>query len=164
MPTRRDTGGVAERPSLHMLMRRSWERPRVSDWEQVVSRLPLFANLKKRQIRRIAALAKVVEFEPHEPIVREGAASDGFYLILAGRAKTLGKSGRSFGPGQFFGEMAIIDGQPRSATVVATNDVQAMKLPHREFRRILAQDPRISLAIMQALAERIRRIEHDPLQ
>ena len=142
-----------------MLMRRSWDRPRLSDWEQVVSRLPLFSHLKKRQVRQIASLAKVVEFEPHETIVRAGAAGDGFYLILAGRAKTLGKSGRSYGPGQFFGEMALIDGEPRSATVVATNDVQAMKLPQREFRKIVEEDPKIAVGIMEELAARIRRLE-----
>ena len=66
---------------------------------------------------------------------------------------------RALGPGDFFGEIALLDGGPRSATVTATTGVRTMKLPRRAFVKALEEDPRIGLAIMEELAGRVRRLE-----
>jgi CRP-like cAMP-binding protein len=141
-----------------MLMRRSWERPTARDWAEVLGALPLFAHMAKRHVRGIAKLAKVVDYSPGEPIVRAGERGDSFYLMLEGRAKVAGMS-RSLQPGDFFGEMALVDGGPRSATITAASEVRAMKLPRPAFIKAVEQDPRIGLAIMEALAGRVRRLE-----
>jgi CRP-like cAMP-binding protein len=154
----RGRGDEYESPSLQMLMRRSWERPTERDWVEVLGALPLFSQLGKRQVRRIARLARVVDYSPDEEIVRAGEHGDSFYLLLEGRAAAAGKS-RALRPGDFFGEMALIDGLPRSATITATTAVRAMKLPRRAFITALEQDVRIGLAIMAVLAGRIRRLE-----
>jgi CRP-like cAMP-binding protein len=141
-----------------MLMRRSWERPTERDWADVLRALPLFSRLGKRQIRAIAKVADVVDYSLGEVIVEARKPGDSFYLLLEGRATVAGRS-RSLRPGDFFGEMALIDGGPRSATITAASDVRAMKLPRRAFLKAVEQDPRIGLAIMEALTTRIRRLE-----
>jgi CRP/FNR family transcriptional regulator, cyclic AMP receptor protein len=150
-----------ESPSLQMLMRRSWEQPTVADWTEVIGALPLFSQLGKRQVRRLARLATVVDYSPDEEIVRAGERGDSFYLLLEGQATAIGRSSR-LAPGDFFGEMALIDGSPRSATITALTTVRAMKLPRRGFITALEQDVRIGLAIMAVLAGRIRALEQSP--
>jgi CRP/FNR family transcriptional regulator, cyclic AMP receptor protein len=141
-----------------MFMRRSWERPTQRDWADVLGALPLFTRLSKRQLRSVAKLAAVEDYSPSEPIVQTGDEGESFFLMLEGRARVAGRS-RTLGPGDFFGEMALIDGGPRSATITATSPVRVMKLPRRAFLKALKQDPQIGLAIMETLAGRIRRLE-----
>ena len=76
--------------------------------------LPLFARVGKRRLRKIASLAQMQEFSPGAIVVESGRPSDAFYLILGGRAKALGKSRWTPGTGDYFGEMGLIDGEPRS--------------------------------------------------
>lgn len=147
-----------ERPSLQMIMRRSWERPTQSDWTDALGALPLFSRLSRRQLRGIAKLARVVDYSPGEVIVQAGDPGDSFYLVLEGRARVLGRS-RVLRSGDYFGEMALVDGGPRSATVTATSAVRVMTLPRGAFLKALKQDPQIGLAIMETLARRVRRLE-----
>jgi CRP-like cAMP-binding protein len=149
-----------ERLSLPMLMRRSWERPTTRDWEDVLRALPFFSKLSKRRLRQVAKLVQSVEFAPGDLVVRVGEPGDAFYLIVSGKAKVTGKPrARTLGPGDFFGEMALIDGEPRSATIIATTELHAMKLARRPFMRMLEQEPRLALTLMAELAARIRRLE-----
>jgi CRP/FNR family transcriptional regulator, cyclic AMP receptor protein len=141
-----------------MIMRRSWERPTQSDWAEVLGAIPLFSRLSKRQLRGIAKHANVVDYSLGEVIVQAGEKGDSFNLVLEGRARVLGRS-RVLRSGDFFGEMALVDGGPRSATITATSAVRVMKLPRRAFVRALKQDPQIGLAIMETLAGRVRRLE-----
>ena len=80
------------------------------------------------------------------------------YLMLEGRARVVGKS-RVLRPGDFFGEMALIDGGPRSATIIATSQVRVMMVQRRPFLKVLKRNPQIGLAIMETLAQRVRRLE-----
>ena len=80
------------------------------------------------------------------------------YLMLEGRARVVGKS-RVLRPGDFFGEMALLDGGPRSATIIATSQVRVMMVQRRAFLKLLKQNPQVGLAIMESLAERVRRLE-----
>ena len=80
------------------------------------------------------------------------------YLMLEGRARVVGRS-RVLRPGDFFGEMALIDGGPRSATIIATSQVRVMMVQRRAFLTLLKQNPQVGLAIMENLAERVRRLE-----
>jgi CRP/FNR family transcriptional regulator, cyclic AMP receptor protein len=80
------------------------------------------------------------------------------YLMLEGRARVVGKS-RVLRPGDFFGEMALIDGGPRSATIIAASQVRVMMVQRRPFLKVLKQNPQIGLAIMETLAQRVRRLE-----
>lgn len=142
------------------LLGRDWDRARVGEWANVLSRLPLFANVGKRQLRRIAGLAEVREFESGDIVVRKGEPADGFHLIIGGRAKVVEprRAGR-LETGNYFGEMALLDGEPRSATVVAVGPLQTMRLPRRPFIRLLQQEPSIAIAMLAELGRRIRHLE-----
>jgi CRP/FNR family cyclic AMP-dependent transcriptional regulator len=150
--------GLTESPSLQLLMRRSWDRPTERDWADVLGALPLFSGLRKRQVRSLAKLAKVIDYAPNEAIVRVGERGDSFYLILEGKAR-VSKESLALGAGDFFGEMALIDGGERSRTITATTPVRVMRLPRSGFLKAIDQDPKIALAIMGALAERLRRLD-----
>ena len=152
-----------QRLTLPLLMQRSWERPKTRDWEDVLRALPLFANLSARHLRQVARLAQFAEFNPGDFIVQVGEPGQAFFLILSGRAKVLGRrAARSLEAGDFFGEMSLIDGEPRSATVMATPEVHTMKLARAPFLRMLQQEPRLAMSILEALAARVRRLEGTP--
>jgi CRP-like cAMP-binding protein len=140
--------------------RRDWDRATTSDWAGVLAGLPLFAGVGKRQLRKIAGLAEVRSYSSGESVVEAGDAPDGFYVILGGRAKVKGPPRtRTLASGDYFGEMALLDGEPRSATVVAVGELQAMRLPRRPFLRLVQGEPGIALALLAELARRLRLAE-----
>jgi CRP/FNR family transcriptional regulator/CRP/FNR family cyclic AMP-dependent transcriptional regulator len=126
----------------------------------VLRALPLFSKLSTRHLRQVASLADFVEFAPGDFVIHVGDPGDAFYLIVTGKAEVVGKPrARALGPGDFFGEMALIDGEPRSASIVATKELHAMKLGRRPFMKLLEQEPRVALALLAELATRIRRLQ-----
>jgi CRP-like cAMP-binding protein len=146
--------------SIPELMRRSWERPTTRDWVDVLRALPLFSKLSTRHLRQVAKLAQFVDFAPGEAVVIAGETGDAFYLIVSGKAEVRARPrAGALGPGDFFGEMALIDGEPRSATIAAKTELHAMKLARRPFMKLLDQEPRVALALMAELAGRVRRLE-----
>ena len=123
--------------ALHLMLDRSWDRPTARDWAGVLGRLPLFAHMRKRQLAKVAKL-----------------------VILSGRARVVGKRGaRPLRVGDYFGEMALLDGGARSATIAADGELQTMELPRRPFLRLLEQEPGISIAMLTELAGRVRALE-----
>jgi CRP/FNR family transcriptional regulator, cyclic AMP receptor protein len=145
------------------LLDRSWERPTAKDWADVLAGLPLFSRCRKRQLRKLAGLAQFKEFAPDSVIIQAGDASNAFYLILSGQARVSGKPrARLLGIGDYFGEMGLIDGEPRSASIAAVDELQVMKLPRRPFLRLLEQEPGIGVAMLGELARRVRNLEKSP--
>jgi CRP/FNR family cyclic AMP-dependent transcriptional regulator len=144
------------------LLASSPSRATASDWAGVLASLPLFARISKRRLRKVASLAQVQEFSPGAIVVEIGQPSNAFFLILGGGAKVISKSGRTLGIGDYFGEMGLIDGEPRSATIAADGELQVMKLPRRPFLKLLNQEPQIATAMMAELAARIRALEKRP--
>jgi CRP/FNR family cyclic AMP-dependent transcriptional regulator len=145
---------------LEATLDRAWHRPTAKDWAEVLAGLPLFSGLSKRQLRKIARLAEFKEFAEGDFVTQAGEPGDAFYVILSGRAKVVGKPrARALRRGDYFGEMALIDGEPRSATVTAASELQTMRLPRRPFLRLLEQEPRIAIPMMANLAARVRRLE-----
>jgi CRP/FNR family transcriptional regulator, cyclic AMP receptor protein len=151
----------APRDELDALLDRPWDRrPTAKDWARVLAALPLFSKCSKRQLRTVARLARFEESPSGQIVIQAGDAPDAFYLILSGRARVLLKpQARALGVGDYFGEMGLIDGEPRSATVVAVGHLQVMKLPRRPFLKLLEQEPGISIAMLAELAGRLRRVE-----
>jgi CRP-like cAMP-binding protein len=125
--------------------------------------VPLFAHLSKRHLRRIASVCDEVRLRDGRILVEAGTPGTTFFVLIEGRAKVYrskiatGRPVARLGPGDFFGEMALLDGGPRSATVVADGDVVALRLSRSAFRRMVAREPSLSLSIMAELAARLRR-------
>ena len=144
---------------------RAWNQPTAKDWADVLGSVPLFAGLTKRQLRRVAELARISEFGKGEVVIQAGEKGDAFYVILSGQARVIGRPrARILRRGDYFGELALIDGQPRSATIAAAVDLQTMKLPRQAFLKVLRQDPGIAMAMMAEFAARIRRLEKLPVE
>jgi CRP-like cAMP-binding protein len=133
-------------------------------WADVLAEIPLFAGLSKRHLNKIAALAKTRRYARFSPIVRAGDRADNFYVILDGEAlvKLPNKRGVRLKAGEAFGEMALLDGTPRTATVEAQTEVLAMLLGRSAFLKTLEAEPKIALAIMRTLAERLRKANLSP--
>ena len=148
---------------LRQMLDRSWTRPTAKDRADALGELPLFAGVPRRHLRKLAALAQTQEFSAGDIVVQVGEASDAFYLILGGRAKVVGKSRRVLGIGDYFGEMGLIDGEPRSATIAAAEELQVMKISRRPFFTLINREPQIATAMLATLAGRIRTLEQRAL-
>jgi CRP-like cAMP-binding protein len=134
---------------------------------RVLGNVPLFSGLSQRDLRRIGALAEEVWIPPGHHVIDEGKPALAFYVILDGRAHvTRGDSRRvlrQLGPGDYFGEMSLIDGKARSASVVAEGTLDVIRLKRSAFRQVLRREPDVALRIMTGLAVRVRGLENDLL-
>jgi CRP/FNR family transcriptional regulator, cyclic AMP receptor protein len=131
------------------------------EWVAALARVPLFAGLSQRQLRSVARLAEQVQVPAGAPVVFRAAPGSEFFVILDGTA-VAGPPTREqhhLGPGEFFGEMSVIDGRPRSAAVRAETDLTLMVLGRAAFLRLLREQPSVGIAVMTELAARVRRLE-----
>ncbi len=127
---------------------------------KMLAGVPLFTGLKGKQIKSVAsAFARERSYETGEVIEKEGGSAVAFYLITGGSVevrkgeKLVSKLGR----GQFFGEMALIDKQPRSATVVSAEPgTRCLVMPVWSFQAAIETDPKIAMGVMKELARRLR--------
>jgi len=116
--------------------------------------------MTKRTLRNFERHARLATFAPGELVIRAGDPGDAFYVIVRGRAGVAGQElNRTLREGDYFGEIALIDGGPRSATVIALDELQAIELPPAAFLELLARDPGLARTIMASLAKRVRALE-----
>jgi len=123
--------------------------------------VPLFAPLSKKQVKILAESAKERSFSAGQTIVRQGDKGVGFYLVLSGKVHVRrgGQTIATHGPGQFFGEMALVDDQPRTADVVAEGTVNCLVLSAWEFWSAVGDEPEV---LRTLLKETVRRIRASP--
>jgi CRP/FNR family transcriptional regulator, cyclic AMP receptor protein len=139
---------------------RHWGQPTPGDWADVLAGFPLFAGVSKRRLRKLAGNATFAEFAPGETIIFAGDQGNFLYVILDGKAKTIARRARRpLRTGDYFGEVALIDGRPRSATVVAMSHVHVMKLRSRSVLKLAQQHPAITFTMLETLTTRLRRLE-----
>jgi CRP/FNR family transcriptional regulator, cyclic AMP receptor protein len=125
---------------------------------QALSVVPLFSGLSKADLNRLAEETDVVSFPAGITIVEEGLLGETMFVVTSGEAKVL-QGKRRLGtvrPGDFFGEVALLDGAPRSASVVAQTPVVAIRLFRRTLLKMLEAEPQLSLKILDALVRRVR--------
>jgi CRP-like cAMP-binding protein len=146
-------------PILELIGGRDWDKPTTRDWARVLAELPLFAGVGKRQLNKIAELARVERYQRGTVVIQQGEPGDAFHLILSGRARVIGPRTRILRTGGYFGEMALLDGAPRSATIMADGELQTMRLPRKPFLRLLTKEPTITVAMLTELARRVRALE-----
>ena len=123
-----------------------------------LKRVPLFADLDDRELKEIAGSMRERRFSAGDTVTQEGAAGVGFFVIESGEADITvdGQPKGTIGPGDYFGEVALIDGGPRSATVTATTDLVCYGLTFWEFRPLVEGNGTIGWKLLQALAKRLR--------
>jgi CRP/FNR family transcriptional regulator, cyclic AMP receptor protein len=128
---------------------------------QLLSKVSLFSACNQRDLRRIASLVDEVEVPQGKVLIRQGNPGWECFVITEGRAKATmrGKRSASLGPGSFFGEMSLLDGGPRSATVTAETDMRLLVLSSRDFSALVDDVPQVGRRIMKGLAERLREAE-----
>jgi CRP-like cAMP-binding protein len=126
-----------------------------------VQRVKLFADLDRRQAEQIGRLLKLRPFSKGETVIMEGSGGAAFFLIDSGEATVSSKGVQlaTLGPGDYFGEIALIDGGPRSATVTAATDLVCYGLTFWEFRPLIERNSAIAWKLLQALAKRLRAAE-----
>jgi CRP-like cAMP-binding protein len=128
-----------------------------------LTRVWIFEGLAPEELSRLAALARTRIYKPRETIVEKGDAARQLYVLLRGRAKvvTRGADGSDtglnvMGPGEVFGEIGILDGQPRSATVSTLEECEMAVLDVKAFRDFLAAHPSVGIKLLAVLAGRVR--------
>ena len=125
-----------------------------------LAKVPIFSECTKRELNIIARASKEVPHKAGTVIAREGERGIGLFLILEGdcRVSIGGKTKAKLGPGDFFGEVALLDGGPRTATVTATDDVRLLGITGWVFRGLLMEHPSIALKTLEAVAGRLRSV------
>ncbi len=125
----------------------------------VLRAVPLFAGLTERALDGIAGLARETSFPAGTVLVREGDPGDSFIVIVAGMATVEqgAREIRALGPGDFLGEIALIDGRPRTATVTATGPVDALVVDRPAFERLMDDYPVVRHGLVSALTQRLRQ-------
>jgi len=120
--------------------------------------VPLFADVPGEELAQVALAAEELEREDGEEIVREGEAGDALYLVLAGRlgVSRNGRAVAEVGEREIFGELALLDPAPRSATVRALGEVRLLRLDREDFAEILSERPELARGVVQVLARRLR--------
>ena len=133
--------------------------------EAALAQAPLFANLSKRQLRSLADVTAVTEYDQGTEVVEEGSEGWTFYVILDGEAKAV-RGGRTLGrlaPGDFFGEMSVLGCGARTASVVAERPLRCLTLAREDFLEVLERDGPMAVRVLREVASRIREIERSPL-
>jgi CRP-like cAMP-binding protein len=127
----------------------------------VLKRVPLFADLNRRELGQVARLFKERRFSEGETVVREGSGGAAFFLIDAGEAtvSVRGDLRTTLGPGDYFGEIALIDEGARSATVTASSELACWGLTFWDFRPLVQDNAAIGWKLLQSLAKKLRAAE-----
>ena len=128
-----------------------------------LNRVPLFRGLKKRQLERLAKRFVPREYAAGEAIVTQDKGGEGIFTIVSGKAEAIRERAdgakvvvNTFGPTDFFGEMALLDDGLRTASVVATEATQCLALTRWDFRAALKEDVDMAITILEEMAKRFR--------
>jgi CRP-like cAMP-binding protein len=127
----------------------------------LLKRVELFEELTDPELRKVAALAKAMEFPAGEAVTEEGTAGGRFHVIESGTAKVVagGRTRATLGPGDYFGELSLIDGEPRSASVVAVEPLRTWSIAEWNFRPLLKTQASITYKLLVALVRRLRSVQ-----
>jgi CRP-like cAMP-binding protein len=125
---------------------------------ELLGACPLFAGLSGDELSVIAQRAVEIPFEAGHVIARQGEIGTGFFVIVAGRVRVVrdGDPIAEMGPGEFFGELSVIDGAPRNAQVVTLAPTVCLGIASWDFETLLLEQPGVALAVLRAVVRRLR--------
>jgi len=123
----------------------------------LLKRVPLFAGCSKKELGQVARVADEIDFRAGKTLIQEGTPGREFFVLVEGtdEIRRKGRKIDTAGPGDFFGEMALLSDQPRNATVLTTSPVDALVVTARNFRMLIEDSPLIALKVMRAVADRL---------
>jgi len=131
--------------------------------DEQLAKVPLFAGLDKKHLKQISSLVTQIEVNEGKELTREGEHGNEFIIILEGEAEV--KIGDRVvarrGPGDYFGEIALISNRPRTATVTALTPMKIEVIGRREFQTMLHDNPTIATELLSIAADRLAQIEGD---
>ncbi|HEY3522199.1 MAG TPA: cyclic nucleotide-binding domain-containing protein [Candidatus Limnocylindrales bacterium] len=132
---------------------------------ELLKRVPLFSGLSGSALDEIERLADEVDVAEGRHLVRQGDFGHEFFLVIDGEVEVERDGHRlaTLGPGEFLGEIALVDGGTRTATATATKPTRLMVIGHREFNTLMADFPDVRIGVLEALASRVRRLEPEAL-
>ena len=125
--------------------------------------IPLFSAFRRKDLERLGSLADEVDVAAERCLMAQGDRGSEMFVVVSGqlRVERDGQRLNTLGPGDFFGEIALLDGGPRTATVTADEPSRLLVLTHREFHSMMDEFPEVAADVLNALAHRIRRLEPD---
>ena len=128
---------------------------------EVLEGVPLFQGLSTRHLRRIRDLTEPADYMAGATLVKEGTEGDSFFVILEGLAKvTVGRRTiNRLMPGDYFGEISLLDGGLRSASVVSETPLKVLVIERKRFMRLLEEEGAIAIAMLEGMARAIRRTD-----
>jgi CRP/FNR family cyclic AMP-dependent transcriptional regulator len=123
-----------------------------------LARCPFFAGLSRSELLELAKVSEDMEVEEGKVLTREGKSGSEFFVIVDGEVSVTknGQEIRTLGPGDFFGEIALLEDTPRTATVFAKSPLRFFVLTRQSFRSLLAHQPELERKVLAALEERVR--------
>ncbi len=127
---------------------------------ELLDHVDLFAGLGGVPLAAVADRAVEVEFPSGRSIARQGEVGTGFFLIVSGGAQVTrdGEEIATLGPGDFFGELSLLDQQPRIATVTSVGPTVCLAIASWEFERLLEEQPRVAIGLLRGVARRLRAV------
>lgn len=136
-------------------------------YEDALGRVELFSSLDKKELQALEKACQERTYKAGTTIIKQGDTGVGLYMISSGHVRILlarspdraEEDLGTYGPGSVLGEMALLDDLPRSASVVAIEDVIALLLPVWEFRTVVRNHPEIALKLLSVMSKRLRKIE-----
>jgi CRP-like cAMP-binding protein len=133
----------------------------MADMEETLAQVPLFSGVKPKELKKLEKRMSERAFNEGDEITREGESGIGFFVIEDGNATVSvgGNIVRTLGPGEHFGEVALIDSGPRSATIIATTDLRCRGMSAWEFKPFVEEHPEVAWALLETLVGRLREAE-----
>ncbi len=134
--------------------------------EEILRNVPIFADLERKHLKRLAKLMVPRDFKAGDTIVKEKDQPAGFFVIASGKVEVVREAEggspqvlNQLGTGDFFGEMALFEGFPRSATVRALEDTECLAITRWDFLAELSSHAEVAVAVLKTVVHRLRDIE-----
>lgn len=131
------------------------------EYDSALAAVPIFSGLSRRQLSRLHQGSRIVRHPAGKVVAAEGEGALALHVVLDGAATVTigGKVRRTLGAADHFGEISLIDGRPRSATVTATGPLTTLAVPHLVFQSLLDDDPMCARGLLSVLCARLREAE-----
>jgi len=134
---------------------------RIGDKARALKNTPLFSNLNQKSLMRLARSGTEATAGAGQEVVRQGSRGQAAYVVLDGslRVKRNNRRIADLGPGDVFGELSLLDGGVRTASVIASTDARVLEIHHRDFASLIEESPAVAKKMMATLASRLRDLD-----